>query len=395
MRTADLDYVLPPDLVAHRPPEARDGGRLLVVGERESTGPQSDPRGDLQSVERAGGHGLRDARILDLVELIPPGALLVVNDTRVVRARLLGHRETTGGRVEIFLLAPIPDASPTTDVSSCSSGSKRAKTARYEALGRASKTLQVGATIAIEGGELRVTIRARAASGATLEVELSSLGDSSVIEAIERVGHMPLPPYVERADDETDAERYQTVYARNPGAVAAPTAGLHLSEPLLAQLRARDVQIASCTLHVGLGTFQPVAVDDLDDHPMHTESLEVSSDLAAAIDAARARRAPVVAVGTTVVRALESSADPDRQGAVLPRSGETRLLIQPGYAFRVVDALLTNFHLPRSTLLALVQAFGGRAALRAAYDHAIAERYRFYSYGDAMFIAHRASPQTP
>jgi len=375
MLTDDLDYVLPPELVAHRPPEARDGGRLLVVGE-------------------GGGESLRDARILDLVELIPRGALLVVNDTKVVRARLLGHRETTGGRVEILLLAPLCGSSTPADAPS-SYGSPAEKHARYEALGRASKTLQVGATIAIEGGELRATVRARAASGATLEVELVSLGDRSVAEAIERAGHIPLPPYMERADDEADAERYQTVYARRPGAVAAPTAGLHLSEPLLAQIRARDVEIASCTLHVGLGTFQPVAVADLDDHPMHSESLEVSSELASAIDAARARLAPVVAVGTTVVRALESSADPARLGAVLPRSGETQLLIQPGYAFRVVDALLTNFHLPRSTLLALVQAFGGRSALRAAYDHAISARYRFYSYGDAMFIARRASPQTP
>lgn len=356
MRTADLDYVLPPELVAHRPPEARDGGRLLVID----------------------GEALRDAHVVDLAEVIPRGALVVVNDTRVVRARLLGHREATRGRVEIFLLKRLDD------------GAEGARVARYEALGRASKTLQVGATIAVDGGALRVTVRARSEGARSLEVELESLDARSVAEAIEAHGRMPLPPYLGRDDDEADVERYQTVFARRLGAVAAPTAGLHLSEPLLDRLRARDVQMARCTLHVGLGTFQPVAVEDLDDHPMHAERFEVDAELEAAIDDARARGAPVVAVGTTVVRALESSADPARPGRVTPRSGDTRLLIQPGYRFRVVDALLTNFHLPCSTLLALVQAFGGPSAIRAAYAHAIANKYRFYSYGDAMFIARRA-----
>lgn len=356
MRTADLDYVLPPELVAHRPPVERDGGRLLVVE----------------------GDELRDAQVVDLAELIPPGALVVVNDTRVVRARLLGRREKTGGRVEIFLLARLDEGGP------------EARTARYRALGRASKTLQVGAAIEIEGGELRASVEARVDNGATLEVQLTSSADRSVVEVVERVGRMPLPPYMEREDDETDAERYQTVFARKLGAVAAPTAGLHLTENLLAELRRRDVLVASCTLHVGLGTFQPVSVDDLDDHPMHAETLEVDEGLVRAVDDARSRGAPVVAIGTTVVRALESSADPARAGAIVARTGDTRLLIQPGYRFRVVDALLTNFHLPKSTLLALVQAFGGRSAIRAAYAHAIERRYRFYSYGDAMLIRRRA-----
>jgi S-adenosylmethionine:tRNA ribosyltransferase-isomerase len=280
VRTADLDYVLPPELVAHRPADARDGGRLLVVD----------------------GAALRDAHVVELDELIEPGSLLVVNDTRVVRARLLGRRESTGGRVEIFLLKRLDE------------GGADARAARYEVLGRASKALQSGATIAVDGGELRVTIRERVAGGSTLRVDVESTGSASVADAVERTGHVPLPPYVDREDEPLDAERYQTVFARRPGAVAAPTAGLHLSEALLGRLRARGVRIASCTLHVGLGTFQPVAVDDLDEHPMHAEEIEVGVELARAIDEARERGAPVVAVGTTVVRALESSADPTRPG---------------------------------------------------------------------------------
>jgi S-adenosylmethionine:tRNA ribosyltransferase-isomerase len=208
--------------------------------------------------------------------------------------------------------------------------------------------------------------------------------------AVEASGHVPLPPYVHRPDDAADRERYQTVFARVPGAVAAPTAGLHLSTALIDRIRARGVAVATVTLHVGLGTFQPVSAEDLDDHPMHAEAFVVPAEAAAAVAAARDRGAPVVAVGTTVVRALESAADPARPGGVLALSGETRLLIQPGYRFRVVDQLLTNFHLPQSTLLALVAAFAGRERVLSAYRAAVGARYRFYSYGDAMLIRSRS-----
>lgn len=359
MRTSELDFHLPPELIASRPPEERDGGRLLVVD----------------------GDRREDARVLDLGDRIPSGALLVVNDTRVLRARLLGKKEGTGGRVEIFLLEPL--------------GAGSEGRARWKALGRSSKPLRPGARVLVDGGALTVTVADGRCDDATLEVDLAAADGRDVDAAIESAGHVPLPPYVDRADDAVDAERYQTVFARRPGAVAAPTAGLHLSERLLERLRDRGVEVASCTLHVGLGTFQPVAVDDLDDHPMHSERFEVSDALADAVAAARERGAPVVAVGTTAVRSLESAADPARDGRVRACSGETRLLIQPGHRFRVVDALLTNFHLPKSTLIALVSAFAGRAAVRAAYAHAIEQRYRFFSYGDAMFIPRRAPVEAP
>jgi S-adenosylmethionine:tRNA ribosyltransferase-isomerase len=209
---------------------------------------------------------------------------------------------------------------------------------------------------------------------------------ASLEQALDDHGHVPLPPYIHRSDDEADRERYQTVYGRVPGAIAAPTAGLHMTHAMLSELEARGVRIGYVTLHVGLGTFQPVAADDLDLHPMHAEWMSVSESLAREVGAARERGSPVVAVGTTVVRALETAADPERRGFVVPREGETNLLIQPGHAFRVVDSLLTNFHLPRSTLLALVAAFAGRERVLHAYREALDRGYRFYSYGDAMWI---------
>jgi S-adenosylmethionine:tRNA ribosyltransferase-isomerase len=212
----------------------------------------------------------------------------------------------------------------------------------------------------------------------------------TVAEAVDAFGQMPIPPYLRRPADAGDGERYQTVYARVPGAVAAPTAGLHLTEGLLDEFARRGVRVGRVTLHVGPATFLPVAVADLDQHPMHAEWLQVGAEVAAEIAAARERKAPVVAVGTTVVRALETAADPERPGLVKAIEGETRLLIQPGYDFRVVDALLTNFHLPRSTLIALVAAFAGRTRLLDAYAHAIRRGYRFYSYGDAMWLPRKA-----
>ncbi len=343
MRIELFDYRLPEHLVATRPAEERDGARLLVLGE---------------------GKHLEDRAVRELASVVPRGALLVVNDTRVIPARLFGQK-ASGGKVELLLTKRDP------------------RPGRWTALGRSSKGFRAGAIVELEGGLTARVVEVR--EDGALEVELAAeRGD--VTDAIERAGHVPLPPYIRRADDLADRERYQTVFAREPGAVAAPTAGLHLSERVLAELRAGGVELASVTLHVSLGTFQPVKTDDLDDHAMHAETFTVPPATAEAVRAARLRGAPVVAVGTTSVRALESAADPDAAGQVRAATGETRLLIQPGYRFRVVDALLTNFHLPRSTLLALVSAFGGRERVLSAYEHAVAEEYRFFSYGDAMYL---------
>lgn len=365
MRCDLLDYDLPDDLIARRPAEVRDAARLLVV--------------DPAAVGVVAHHHVRE-----LAELLPRGALLIVNDTRVVPARLLGKKAETGGNVELLLVRPRV-GEPAPRVVDESAGSEPGSVARFFAMGRSSKPLRPGAVLTFGDGALTATIDGREEATGLFAVTLRAR-DGDVERALDRVGHTPLPPYLRRADDEADRERYQTVFARVPGAIAAPTAGLHLSHALLDHLAEREIQRAAITLHVGLGTFQPVTVSDLNDHPMHAETFAVPDETREAITQARARGAPVVAVGTTVVRALESAADPERPGHVLATGGETRLLIQPGFVFRVVDALVTNFHLPRSTLLALVQAFGGTGQVRRAYEIAIAERYRFYSYGDAMLL---------
>jgi len=336
VRTDELLFDLPPELIASTPLAERDASRLLVL--RRSDG------------------SLSDDVIRSLPTLLPEGSLLVVNDTRVIPARLRGVKPS-GGKAEFLLVR-----------------ARSAEGRRWEALGRASKPMRDGAVIAIGEG---LSVRILGRDGMMLDVEL--LADDPW-GAIERHGEMPLPPYMHRAPDESDRERYQTVYADRPGAVAAPTAGLHLTEALFEAMRARGIERVPVTLHVGPGTFAPVMVDDLDEHPMHTEWYDVPEATAAAVREAKRAGRPVVAVGTTVVRTLESWALGEA------RTGETRLLIQPGYAFRVVDALLTNFHLPRSTLLALVMAFGGVEPVRAAYALAVASRYRFFSYGDAMLV---------
>lgn len=369
MRIDLLDYELPPDLIASRPPEARDGARLLLV----------DAESEPPSFEH---HTVRD-----LPELLPEGALVVVNDTRVLPARLFGKKPGTGGKVELLLVRRVETTSQSPGQGGQGNqGSQPAE--RWRAMARSSKPLRAGSEIEFgEGDGLRARIEEeRGDDGSLLTVLLYSPAGLPVAEAIEALGHVPLPPYMRRDDDVSDRERYQTIFAREPGAVAAPTAGLHLSEALLERLARRGTTLARITLHVGLGTFQPVTADDLDQHRMHTEAFRVPEETAAAIERARAQRVPVVAIGTTVVRALESAADPERDGLVLPREGETSLLIQPGYRFHVVDMLMTNFHLPRSTLLALVFAFAGRERVQAAYRAAIEARYRFYSYGDAMLI---------
>lgn len=368
MRCDLLDYDLPEALIASRPPEARDGARLLLVD-------RGRPAGEVEH-----------AAVRDLDQYIERGALVVVNDTRVVPARLFGRKRETGGQVELLLLRRLDGAPGEGGAVAGPPAEEGARAERWSAMGRASKPIRPGMTLEIEPAGALVAEVVERAEGGLLTVLLSSPAGMTVAAAIEACGHVPLPPYLGRDDDAADRERYQTVFARVPGAVAAPTAGLHFSPGLIERLRARGVEIASVTLHVGLGTFQPVTVDDLDLHPMHGELYSVPEATAEAIARARARGAPVVAIGTTVVRALESAADPARAGQVRAQSGETRLLIQPGFRFRVVDALLTNFHLPRSTLLALVFAFAGRERTLGAYRAAIDAGYRFYSYGDAMLI---------
>jgi S-adenosylmethionine:tRNA ribosyltransferase-isomerase len=359
-------YELPPELVAQRPAEERELARLLVL-----------PRGD---------GPLEHGRVSELPDRFPPGALVVVNDTRVVSARLHGRKRDTGGRVELLLLRRVGSRSLQT-------GADTRDAEIWRALGKASKRLRFGSDVEVSPRDapddppaLFARLLGRADEDGLLEVAVWTASGEPVQAALRACGHVPLPPYIKREDEPSDAERYQTVYARHDGAVAAPTAGLHLTNSMLGRLAVRGCELASVTLHVGLGTFQPVTVDDLDRHPMHAESYVVSQGTCDAVARARDRGSPVVAIGTTTVRALESAADPGRPGLVSPVTGETRLLIQPGYAWRVVDGLVTNFHLPRSTLLALVCAFGGRERVLPAYEAAVRERYRFFSFGDAMFL---------
>jgi S-adenosylmethionine:tRNA ribosyltransferase-isomerase len=350
LRTELFDYDLPESAIAARPLAERDGARLLVLD-----------RGSIAH-----------ARVADWAEHVPEGALVVLNDTRVRKARAFAQREGTGGAVELLFLDALGHGAD--------SG-----TERWRALARANRPLKSGARLVAP--DLAVEVVAMGEGGV---LELEVLAAEGVERWLERHGHVPLPPYIRRADESADSERYQTVFARRTASAAAPTAGLHLTQAALSRLAARGVECASLTLDVGIGTFRPVSVDDLDRHPMHAESFSVTEAVAGRVAAARARRSPVVAVGTTVVRALESAADPVRPGEVRAGSGETRLLIQPGYAFRVVDALLTNFHQPKSTLLALVAAFAGRDAVLAAYGVALEQGYRFLSYGDAMWLPRRA-----
>jgi len=359
VRVSDFDYVLPADRIAQRPPPERDGARML----------------------RLGDDGPIDALVRDFASHLPRGALVVVNDTRVVPSRLLGEKRGTRGRVELLLVKP---AGSWSGLSPSDPGP-----VAFTAIGRASKGLKIGTEIDIGDRLVARVERVATNRDGALEVRLRTTDGTPLATALEAAGHVPLPPYIDRPDDASDQSRYQTVYASVAGAIAAPTAGLHLSERVLSALRANDIDIAPLTLHVGLGTFLPVVADDLNDHVMHAEAFAINAATSDAVRSAHERGKPVVAVGTTVVRALESAADPDREGYVVPSSGETSMLIQPGYAFRVVDMLLTNFHLPRSTLLALVCAFAGTERVMAAYAHAVEHGYRFYSYGDAM-LATRA-----
>jgi len=343
VRIDDLDYELPESLIAQEPTGDRDGARMLCL-------------------DRATGK-LAHRHVLELASLFPP-SLLVVNDTRVFPARLRGVR-SSGGQVELLLIEPLE-------------GGGREQV--WLAMGRASKPLRVGTELSLGGGALRATIEQRVEEG-RMHVRLRGEDDVEVV--VERIGELPLPPYIRRAVSDSDRDRYQTVFARTTGAIAAPTAGLHLSHRVLEALKQAGHRIASVTLHVGPGTFAPLRHDNLADHPMHRERYHVPEETVGAIrDAKRAGR-PVMAIGTTVVRTLESAA---RDGEVRAGAGDTALFIYPPYEFRVIDALLTNFHLPRSTLLALVMAFGGVQPVRDAYLAAVRDQYRFFSYGDAMLI---------
>ena len=338
MRRQDFHFDLPEELIAQEPLPQRSSSRLLVLG-READVPE-------------------DRQFVDLPTLLQPGDLLVFNDTRVIPARLHGSKDT-GGRVEILVERMLDEN-------------------RALAQLRASKNPRPDTGITLEDGtRLRVVGRV----GEFYEIGVDD--PRSLVSVLEAVGHTPLPPYIQRSDRATDRDRYQTVYARAPGAVAAPTAGLHFDQKLLKELWERGIQTAYLTLHVGAGTFQPVRVEDITEHRMHSELAILDEVTCNAIRAARARGGRVVAVGTTVVRTLESAC---RDGELRPFSDETDIFIYPGFEFHCVDALITNFHLPASTLLMLVSAFAGRERVLAAYRHAVAGRYRFFSYGDAMFL---------
>ena len=338
MRTADFDYELPPELIAQHPPAERDAARMLVL----------DRSGDLV-----------DRTVRDLPEYLEAGDALVLNDSRVLPARLIGRRRD-GGEAEVLLLRPLPEGQH-----------------HWEALIRPARRLDAGSQVQFENSALAVSIEARGEETATVRLD----GVADPLAEVRRIGQMPTPPYIkERLGDR---ERYQTVYAREEGSAAAPTAGLHFTPALLSSLRDRGVVVAFVTLHVGLDTFRPVRVDDPAEHRIHREWYRIDEASARAINEARRRSKRVVAVGTTSVRVLESAA---KEGGVAAGEGWTGLFILPGYRFRVVDAMLTNFHLPKSTLLMLVSAFAGRDRILAAYAQAIERRYRFYSFGDCMLI---------
>jgi S-adenosylmethionine:tRNA ribosyltransferase-isomerase len=344
LRTADFDYTLPADLIAQEPLPDRAASRLLVVRRSGVAG---------------GRATLEEGLFTDLLELIPPGDLLVINTTRVRHARLIGRR-ASGAPAEVLLIRPEADDS-------------------WIAMGQPGSALQPGKQVQLEEDVAIETVDIL--PDGSRRVRFIGI---SAADAMARFGRVPLPPYIDRDPVPADATRYQTVYAKRPGSVAAPTAGLHFTDALLDALSARGVVIAGLDLEVGPGTFKPVDTEVPEQHEMHAERYEIPHRLAAVQREVKRLGGRVWAVGTTVVRALESAAD--RDGIVQEGAGETRLMIVPGFEFKVVNRLITNFHLPRSTLLMLVSAFAGHETTRAAYQHAIAARYRFYSYGDAMVV---------
>ncbi|MGH1499437.1 tRNA preQ1(34) S-adenosylmethionine ribosyltransferase-isomerase QueA [Yersinia proxima] len=351
MRVADFSFELPESLIAHYPQPQRSGCRLLSL---------DGPTGTLT-------HGI----FTDLLDKLVPGDLLVFNNTRVIPARLFG-RKASGGKLEMLVERVLDDH-------------------RVLAHVKASKAPKPGTELLLGDDEsIRATMLAR---HDTL-FELRFDDERDVFTILDAVGHMPLPPYIDRPDEDADRELYQTVYSQRLGAVAAPTAGLHFDEPMLAALREKGIEMAFVTLHVGAGTFQPVRVETIEDHIMHSEYAEVPQEVVDAVLACKARGNRVVAVGTTSVRSLESAAKASDNGLIAPFFGDTQIFIYPGYHYQVVDALITNFHLPESTLIMLVSAFAGYKNTMNAYQQAVAEQYRFFSYGDAMFISRNPQAST-
>ncbi|MGX8882200.1 tRNA preQ1(34) S-adenosylmethionine ribosyltransferase-isomerase QueA [Methylovorus sp. SPW-M1] len=343
MRTEDFDFFLPEELIAQFPAAERDGSRLLRLDGNSGA--------------------IADHQFRELPQFLNAGDVLIFNDTRVIKARLQGHKES-GGSIELLIERPLD-------------------THRALAHIRASRSPKPGSRIFIGDG-IPARVIERQDDLFLIEVEHAT----PLLDLLDQYGALPLPPYITHAADAEDDERYQTVYARTPGAVAAPTAGLHFNQAMLDRLQAAGIQIAYVTLHVGAGTFQPVRVDDISEHRMHSEFYTVPPATVDLINTARAAGHKITAVGTTALRALESAA---RSGTLVAGSGETDIFITPGYRFQVVERLLTNFHLPKSTLMMLVSAFAGEEHIRAAYAHAIASRYRFFSYGDAMLLERRES----
>jgi S-adenosylmethionine:tRNA ribosyltransferase-isomerase len=364
VRLEDLDYTLPPELIAQRPLRRRDGSRMLLVDRQVGS--------------------FEDRFFVQLPSLLSGGELLVYNNARVIPARLFGKRKGVRaqaaaraasevhlqGQAEVFL-------------------ARRLSSDTWECLVRPGRKLPVGEGIVFGAGQLEGEILTRGELGLRTICFHSTVSES-VDGLLEQLGHVPLPPYIEREDESSDRARYQTIFAKQAGAIAAPTAGLHFTPEVLEKIRVRGLETCELTLDVGLGTFQPIHADDLKDHVMHAESYEISEETVQKITAARSQGRKILAVGTTVVRALEDSALRAAKWGIAellaPGRAEARLFITPGFEFRVVDALLTNFHLPRSTLLALVCAFAGRENVLNAYQHAIKAKYRFYSYGDCMLI---------
>jgi S-adenosylmethionine:tRNA ribosyltransferase-isomerase len=343
MRVSDFSFDLPQDLIARFPKADRTASRLMLLDGNS---------GDIQ-----------DKGFKDIVSQLHTGDLLIFNNTRVIPARMFGQK-SSGGKIEVLVERLIDQHSVLAHI-------------------RASKSPKVGAELILEG-KVNATMVAR--HGALFELKFS--GDTSVLDILNNIGHMPLPPYIDRPDEESDRERYQTVYNEKPGAVAAPTAGLHFDDEILTTIKNKGIELAFVTLHVGAGTFQPVKVDEISDHIMHSEYVEVPQSVADQIHKTKANGGRVIAVGTTSVRSIESAAQKAKaDGQQLTQFyGDTDIFITPGYEFLVIDGLLTNFHLSESTLLMLVSAFSGYEHIMSAYQHAIKEKYRFFSYGDAMFL---------
>lgn len=344
MQSSDFDYKLPDELIAQKPLKERRASRLLVIDPQNKT--------------------VEDDMFENFYRQVDAGDLLIFNDTRVFPARLFGQKET-GGKIEVLVERIIDDSTIIAHL-------------------RSSKSPPAGTTLILEG-----VINCQVSGRKDEFFVLYQNSGTSWLDLLEQYGHMPLPPYIERVDDDNDRERYQTVYSQNSGAVAAPTAGLHFDQKILDRLTAKGIEMAFVTLHVGAGTFQPVRVDNVNDHVMHAEVVEVSQQVCRQVEQTRKRDGKIIAIGTTVVRSLESAAS---NGKLQPFSGDTRLFITPGFKFNVVDALLTNFHLPRSTLLMLVSAFAGKELTLSAYRHAVDQQYRFFSYGDAMFLKNKRIP---